>query len=163
MARSWQGTDFAKELAADDAAGKVGDHLKNHYTVIVPGDAVDILLGPSTLTIAFRVLRGMGVFCVLQPFYTSSMSCQHDCIWPATSMAKPSASTNLCIASAGKGHEKYDQQAFATYFPDDIGAIASRLDAFVEALRSGGGPDKVVVDQYISYLSHYRWAAFKIS
>lgn len=90
--RAQNGTDFAKELAADDAAGKVGDHLKNHYTVIVPG----------------------------------------------------------------KGDEKYDQQAFATFFPDDIGAIASRLDEFVEALRFGGGPDKVVVDQYVSYLSHYR-------
>jgi hypothetical protein len=60
---------------------------------------------------------------------------------------------------AGKGEEKYDQQAFATFFPDDIGAITSAMDDFVDALRSSGGPDQTVVDQYISYISHYRCKA----
>ena len=57
---------------------------------------------------------------------------------------------------AGKSGDDYDQQAFATFFPDDIGTITSLMDDFVDALRSCGGPDKTVVDQYISYISHYR-------
>lgn len=57
---------------------------------------------------------------------------------------------------AGKDGEPYAQQAFAEFFPVEIGDITGRLDDFVAALRSGGGPDAAVVDRYIHYLSHYR-------
>jgi hypothetical protein len=72
------------------------------------------------------------------------------------------AKLNKILARAGKGEGDYDQQAFATFFPDDIGTVTTLMDDFVDALRSDGGPDKSVVDQYISYISHYRcrpWAA----
>ena len=42
-----QGTELAKRLAADDVAGKVAANLKNHYTVIVPGEAA----GPLQLAL----------------------------------------------------------------------------------------------------------------
>lgn len=57
---------------------------------------------------------------------------------------------------AGKDGEPYAQQAFAEFFPVEIGDITGRLDDFVAALRSGGGPDAAVVDRYNHYLSHYR-------
>lgn len=47
-----QGTDLAKQLAADDAAGKVGPEFKGHYTVIVPGAALAHWLAPRLRWIA---------------------------------------------------------------------------------------------------------------
>ena len=42
------------------------------------------------------------------------------------------------------------------FFPDEIGAITERFDAWTAALQKEGGPDAAVVDQYVQYLQHYR-------
>ncbi len=53
-----QGTDLAKQLAADDAAGKVGPEFKGHYTVIVPGAVLAHWLTPASLDCPNRRDRG---------------------------------------------------------------------------------------------------------
>ena len=42
------------------------------------------------------------------------------------------------------------------FFPDEIGAITERFDAWTAALQKEGGPDAAVVDQFVDYLQHYR-------
>ena len=55
-----------------------------------------------------------------------------------------------------------EQAAYATHFPEEIGAIVGAFDDWIADLKQAEG-DEPVKAQYLDYLTQYRWvyAAWK--